>query len=84
MTEFSLGSPGLDLEAIKGYPYQVPVYEHTLDGEPDIYRWCDENIGQFIIDWNYDIMPEGGMNSPNKVFIFRKKDDAALFKLTWG
>lgn len=41
----------------------------------DAATWCAENIGERGPDWRIPF---------DRLFIFRKLDDAILFKLAWG
>ncbi len=52
----------------------------------EVTNWCDKHIGQFCIDWYYwrveTWLVPGEKATYN--FQFYLKEDAMLFKLTWG
>jgi len=48
------------------------------ENNQDIKKWCNENCNDFL---HYVV--HTGKRSSKSIFIFKNKDDAALFKLTW-
>ena len=81
MTQYDSDSRGPNEPAVWSFPYRVCI---VSPGTTDMYLWCDQNIGKFTRDWNYDLtMPSPEEPVMFEVFMFKSADDAALFKLTW-
>ena len=61
-----------------------------------IHDWCEKNIGQYAIDWDWGVIVEDVEKGrfkrleddflPTKfinILVFRKEEDAVHFKLRW-
>jgi len=53
----------------------------------EVCAWCEQNIGTFDREWyklGEDIMAQGIMTDYKSTYMFRREQDAVLFKLRWS
>ena len=59
--------------------YSVKIKTSNLEIWDDIFNWCCDNFGKRLGRWKIEGTEKGLCE-----FKFAYKEDAALFKLTWG
>lgn len=59
---------------------------YTLHPYPDVQDWCEENIGEFDVEW-YKLGEDiAGLFDPEyrSTYYFRTEQQALMFTLRWG
>lgn len=60
---------------------------YTSHPWPEVCAWCEQNIGVFDQEWyklGEDIAAQSIMTDYKSTYLFRKEQDAVLFKLRWA
>lgn len=53
--------------------------------KPEVHKWCLDTFGLMLEDgWAASTIPIGKSEKRQVVFYFTEKENAILFKLTWG
>ena len=64
-----------------------PYICYTSHDWQAVCEWCRQNIGEFDQEWyklGEDIMAQGIMTDYKSTYMFRREQDAVLFKLRWS
>lgn len=65
-----------------------PYVCYTSQAWPEVCAWCEETIGEFDQAWyklGEDIAAQITMTNDYKsTYLFRREQDAVLFKLKWS
>lgn len=67
----NLGYP--DIHPGWHYLHQKYNINHQETDIYEMFAWCDDNIGEFGVDWDWHI----------DTFCFRRAKDATIFGLRW-
>jgi hypothetical protein len=71
-------------QVLIGYPGTKDTWENI----EEMLIWCDINVGMCIEDWDWGKVVETniGINIIEQriAFVFKDKNKAMIFKLTWG
>ena len=64
-----------------------PYICYTSHNWEEVCEWCKANIGEFDRDWyklGEDIAAQSVMSDYKSTYMFRREQDAVLFRLRWS